>query len=119
MKDIVVLFYYLKMFPMTVGGDESWYAVGLDCSDGSAFELFFYDDDDGPCINEFADILKPLTYNDVRELAQIGCKNGLVDDPSIYDALSQSSWRDYLRKLPLNARHIITDDSSENRILPS
>ena len=119
MKDIVVLFYYNQTFPLTVGGDESWFAVGLDCSDGSAFELFFYDDDDGPGIAEFADILKPLTYDEVRELAQNGYKNGFVDDPSLYDALSSSNWMDYIRKLPSYNRHIITDDLSFERILLS
>ena len=116
MKDIVVLFYYSKVFPITVGGDESFFAVGLNCSDGSAHELFFYDDDDGFSIASLADIFKPLTYDEVRKLAREGHKNGFVDDPSIYDALGESTWRDYIQKLPENSRHIITDDNTDERI---
>lgn len=119
MKDIVVLFNYSKVFPMTVGGDESFFAVGLDCSTGGAHELFFYYDDDGFSIASLADIFKPLTYDEVRKLAREGHKNGFVDDPSIYDALDDSTWRAFIEKLPDNSRHIITNDNTFERIYVS
>lgn len=114
MKDIVVLFYYDKLFPMTVGGDESSLAVGIDCSDGSAYNLMFYDRDDHP---SFAGIVRDvyvptaISYDIVRKYARVACQNGFLKDSAQFDGLNASTWKAYIQQLPKNRDHIIIDEA--------
>lgn len=107
MKNLVVLFVYRKLFPFTIGGADNYLTVALDCIDGRAYILWFYDDEN---LDSCLSVEEELTYDEVRKQARRAAGEGLLDNPGKYDMLSESTWKEFAAHSHPHEHFIVYDN---------